>query len=141
MRPFDEKELADALPEDCPCMCAFNKHLSSVCITSEHAFGLLKGRFPSMKEMGRHKDIQDAFKAIKAMMILHNICLDWKNRPDQIWDFDPTDGGSDDKDTNADAGGEVLEGEAHIPDHETNVWLMETGRQKHNVIFNELFPM
>jgi len=70
MRPFDEKELADALPVDHP---AFNKCLSSVCITSEHAFRLLKGQFHLLKGMGRHEDIQDAFKVIEAMMIIHNI--------------------------------------------------------------------
>ncbi|KIM79609.1 hypothetical protein PILCRDRAFT_89993 [Piloderma croceum F 1598] len=140
MQPFDEKELADASPADRPHIRAFNKRLLSVHITSEHAFGLLKGLFPLLKGMGRHKDIQDAFKAIEAMMIIHNICIDRRDRPDHIWDFDPTDGLSDDKDEEPDICGEVIEGKAHVSDHETNVWLMETGRQKHDIIFNELFP-
>jgi hypothetical protein len=142
MRPFDEGEFTHAPAADHPRMRAFNKRLSSVRITSEHAFGLLKGRFPSLKEMGRHEDIQDAFKAIEAMMIIHNICIDWNDRPDCIWDFNPTDDWSDDDDDDdVDADLEVIGGEAHVPDHETNAWLKEMGRQKRNVILNELFPI
>ena len=142
MRPFDEKELADAPLAEHPRMRAFNKCLSSVRITVEHAFGLLKGRFPSLKEMGRHEDIQEAYKAIEALMIIHNICIDWKDQPDRIWDFDPTDDWSDDEDEEQDENidGEVIEGEAQVPGHETNAWLLEMGREKRNIIFNELFP-
>lgn len=133
MRPFDEVDVAKALPADRLRMWEFNKHLSGVCIASEHAFGLLKGRFPSLKEMGRHEDIQDLYKAMEAMMIIHNICMDWKDRPDYIWDFDPTDDWSDDEDEDEvqgeDVGCEVIDGEAHVPDHETNAWLMEVGRE------------
>jgi hypothetical protein len=114
---------------------------SGVRITSEHAFGLLKGRFPSLKEMGQHKNIEEAFKAIEAMMVIHNICIDWKDRPDKIWDFDPTDDWSDDEDVGGEViGGEVIDGEAHVPEHETNAWLKEMGRQKRDVLLNELFP-
>jgi hypothetical protein len=143
MRPFDEVEFSRAPLADRPRMREFNKRLSSVRITSEHAFGLLKGRFPSMKEMGRHEDIQDAFKAIEAMMIIHNICIDWNDRPDRIWDFDPTDHWSDigRGDVDADIGLEVIDGEAHVPEHETNAWLKEMGRQKRIIILNELFPI
>ena len=121
----------------------FNKRLSGIRIISEHAFGLLKGRFPAMKEMGRHEDIQEAFKAIETLMILHNICIDWKDRPDRIWDFDPVDDWSDgeEEDLNADnVGNETIEGHTQIPAHETAVWLKEMGRQKRNIIFEDLFP-
>lgn len=101
----------------------------------------MKGRFPSLKEMGQHKNIEDTFKAIEALMIIHNICTDWKDRPDKIWDFDPTDDWSDDEDGGGEViGGEVIGGEAHVAEHETNAWLKEMGRQKRDILFNELFP-
>src|ERR1700683_4784204 len=49
-------------------------------------------------------------------------------------DFNPMDRWTDDEDKEPDICGGIIEGEAHVPDHETNVW------QKHNIIFNELFP-
>ena len=58
---------------------------------SEHAFGMIKGCFLSLKEMGTHRNIQDMYKAIEAMMILHNICIDWNDSPEEIWDYDPAD--------------------------------------------------
>ena len=54
---IDEVKLAQASHSDQPHMHAFNKWLSSDHITSEHAFGLLKANFPSLKEMGKHEDI------------------------------------------------------------------------------------
>ena len=140
MRPFDEQEVSSKPPAERVHMREFNRRLSSIRIKSEHAFGLLKGCFPALKEMGRHENIQDAFKAIEALMIIHNICIDWKNRPDRMWDFDPTDDWSDDEEVDADVGGVVIVGEAHVPAHETNAWLKEKGREKRDVVFNQLFP-
>jgi hypothetical protein len=141
MQPFDEVKLAQASHADQPHMRAFNKQLSSICITSEYAFGLLKARFTSLKEMGKHEDIQDEFKEIEAMMIIHNICIDWKDRPDDIWDWDPTDDWSDEEEVDADIGLEVIGGKAHVPAHETNAWLKDMGRQKRRVVLDELFPI
>lgn len=71
--PFDEHDIAEASEIDVPHMRQFNKQLSSIRIASEHAFGHLKGCFPSLKEMGSHKDIEEMYKSIEAMMTLHNI--------------------------------------------------------------------
>jgi hypothetical protein len=65
----------------------FNNLLSHIRIASEHAFGLLKGHFLSLMEMGEHKDIQVMYKAIEAMLILHNIFIDWDDHPERIWNF------------------------------------------------------
>ena len=60
----------------------FNVLLSSVHIAPEHAYGLLKGCFLSLKGMEKHKDIQVIYKAIGAMLVLHNICIDWNDHPE-----------------------------------------------------------
>ena len=120
-------------------MRAFNQRLSSVRIMSEHAFGMLKGRFPSLKEMGPHRDIQEMYKALEVMMILHNICIDWNDKPEEIWGYDPVDHwGDDDEDGNI--GFEEIDGDAEVPEHETEQWLRETGRQKRLVLLDTLFP-
>lgn len=43
VRPFDEAEVGRAQAADRSRMRQFNKHLSSVRIISEHAYGRLKG--------------------------------------------------------------------------------------------------
>jgi hypothetical protein len=156
LRPFDETEVAGASPEDIPRMREFNILLSSIRIASEHAYGLLKGRFLSLKGMGEHKDIQTIYKAIEAMLVLHNICIDWNDHPKNIWQFDSTDiwlgwDGVDNEgeeeeeeeeeaEGNADIGIEVIDGDANIPEYETAQYLKEEGRRKRQIIFDELFP-
>lgn len=60
-------------------MRAFNLHLSSVRIVVEHSFGLFKGRFPALCGMGPHQDIQEIYKTIEALMVLHNMAIDLKD--------------------------------------------------------------
>jgi hypothetical protein len=124
---LDKTELAAALPVDRPCMQEFNVLLSSVHIASEHAYGHLKGHFLSLKGMGEHKDIQTLYKAIKAILVLHNICIDWNDHPESISQYDPTDiwlgwdgvevevdGVEDDEDV-VDVGVDIIMGEPAIP--------------------------
>lgn len=146
IRPFDERDIAEASEIDVPRMRQFNKRLSSIRIASEHAFGHLKGRFPSLKEMGSHKDIEEMYKAIEAMMTLHNICIDWGDHPEDIWDFDasdswPDDEDEDNEDLDADVGCQDIEGDIEVPIHETDAWLRIAGREKRVELLNELFPL
>ena len=53
LQPFDETEFASASPTNIPHMQEFNVLLSSVCIASEHAYGLLKGLFFVLERHGR----------------------------------------------------------------------------------------
>jgi hypothetical protein len=131
----------------------FNVLLSSVRIASEHAYGLLKGRFLSLKGMGEHKDIQTIYKAIEAMLVLHNICIDWDDHPDTIWQYNSTDiwegwdgmedrvDDEDDEDEGTEVGIDDIEGEANIPARETPQYLKDEGRRKRQIIFDELFPI
>ena len=76
------------------------------------------------------------------MMIIHNICIDWVDKPEDIWDINKTDSWSDDEEEGDDDtdGNGIIEGEAEVPLHETENWLLETGRQKRLILVNELFP-
>jgi len=94
--------------------------------------------------MGCHDDIQDMYRAIEAMMIIHNICIDWNDKPEDIWDFDAEDRWLDGEDEDEDAnvvGSEVVDGDVEVPLHETDNWLLEQGRQKGLILMNELFPV
>lgn len=121
----------------------FNVRLSSECIKVEHAFGKLKGRFLSLKEMGWHKNLQEIYKVIEALLILHNMCIDYGDIPEHILDFDP----SDNTIPVEVAAGDIHFGlvevtqEANIPQYETDQWIKEEGRCKRDLIFNDLFPI
>jgi hypothetical protein len=142
IRPFDERELAAASAADKIRMRKFNQRVSHIQIASEHTFGLLKARFPSLKEMGIHRRIQDMYKAIEPLMIIHNICIDWGDRPEDTWNIDSADSWSDSEEDDDDetVGGYIVGGEADVPPHKTENWLLEQGRQKCLILMNELFP-
>ncbi|KAG9125565.1 hypothetical protein FRC07_007085 [Ceratobasidium sp. 392] len=57
----------------------FNQKISRARIVVEWVFAQLKSCFPSLKRMGAAKDIDNIYRAIEAMMIIHNICH-------QLWD-------------------------------------------------------
>ncbi|EJF59915.1 hypothetical protein DICSQDRAFT_64153 [Dichomitus squalens LYAD-421 SS1] len=142
VRPFDEAEIGRALPEVKQRMHEFNKRLSSMRIISEHAYGRLKGRFLGLKAAGKHHDIEDLYKAIEALLILHNICMDWNDHPEDITNFDPRELPVDDEneEQDPDENPPILEGDANIPLHETDQWLKEQGYAKRNVLLEYLFP-
>jgi len=125
IRQFDEPDIATATPENQHRMRQFNKRLSSIRIVSEHAFRMLKGHFLSLKEMGKHKNIQDMYKAIEVMMILHNICIDWDDQPEQIWGYDPLDHWGDNEEDLVDdnVGSEDIDGDVQVPAYEMERWL------------------
>ena len=86
VRPFDETEVRSSDQSTQKWMRAFNKRLSGIRIEVEHAFGMLKGRFRSLKEMGPHADIQEMYKAIEVLLILHNMCIDYGDKPEDSWE-------------------------------------------------------
>jgi hypothetical protein len=122
-------------------MRAFNKRLSGVRIGVEHAFGMLKGRFQSLKEMGPHADIQEMYKAIEVLLILHNMCIEYGDKPEDIWGYDPKDDFDDEEVEDIENGdGMIFDGGEGIPAIETDAWLKRQGRAKRMIIFNDLFP-
>ena len=141
LRPFDDDEIGRADPADRTRIKQFNRALSNVRIASEHAFGMLKGQFLSLKEMGSHRDMQDVYKAIEAMMILHNICLRWGDDPTKIWDYHPEDRWQGDDDLEETIDADLFDAPAvDIPEHESYDWLKEAGRRKRWILLDTLFP-
>jgi hypothetical protein len=121
-------------------MRAFNLCLSSIQITIEHAFGLLKSRFPSLHGMGPHKDIQDMYCTIEALMVLHNMAIDFGDHPSDEWLIDEN---PDDQNDETNGNNEPLvlnvEGEVQVPVHETDNYLTEQGRIKWYELLDQLF--
>jgi hypothetical protein len=66
----------------------FNKIFSSARIWVEMTFGRLKARFPSLYCMGVVHNIQDLYRSIEALMVLHNICIDFGDRVDGQYGID-----------------------------------------------------
>ena len=86
--------------------------------------------------------------------MLHNICINWNDHPETIWQYDSTDiwagwdgaedrvdEDEDEEDEETEIGIEVIEGEVNIPERETAQYLKNEGRRKRQIIFNELFPI
>ena len=96
--------------------------------------------------MGAHRNMDEVYKVIEVLMILHNMCIEHGDHPEDIWDFDPSDGlealddddGDDDDKINLPV---YIDPQANIPAYETPRWLKEMGRQKRQLIFSELFPL
>jgi hypothetical protein len=147
MRPFSEPEIMKASLEDQERMRKFNRRLSSVRISVEHAFGVLKGRFLSLRVMGPHDDVQEIYRVIEALMILHNICIEHNDHPEDIYDYvlcfdpEPEDGADPDEEDSHNFGCEDITGEAQIPGHETDNWLKIQGYRKRKALLDELFPV
>ena len=107
-------------------MRAFNLRLSGVRIVVEHAFGLFKCRFPSLHGMGPHKEIQDIYRTIEALMVLHNMAIDFRDRPSDEWRIDKNPDDHDDE-SNGDEEPIIADvvGEASVPQYETDDYLKE----------------
>lgn len=91
-----------------------------------------------MKEMGPHADIQEMYKAIEALLILHNMCIDYGDKPDDDWEIDLDEERSVEHEEDPDA--MIIENGENIPARETNAWLKRQGCAKRMIIFNDLFP-
>ncbi|THU92289.1 hypothetical protein K435DRAFT_672379, partial [Dendrothele bispora CBS 962.96] len=137
LRPFSEPELDKATPLDRKRMRDFNYKLSSVCISVEHAFGQLKGRFPSLRCMGAHEDIHEVYRVIEALLILHNMCLYHNDSPKDILDslFD------DELFRDGEGWDSVVIGDVSAPTNETEARLKEAGYRMRMQILNEVFPV
>lgn len=104
---------------------------------------LLKERFPSLKGLGMHCDIQDTYWVIEALMTIHNMCIDFNNAPQYIPNFDTTDMFTNIKPKtleDLEIIGERVDGNSAIPAHETEAWLLDKGCEIRAVIMNELIP-
>ncbi|QRW00132.1 DDE superfamily endonuclease [Ceratobasidium sp. AG-Ba] len=78
LRPYAEDEMAN----DRARKQRFNKRLSRVRVQIECAFGRFKSRFPSLYLMGTPEDMKDLYRSVQALMVLHNLCIDFHDRVD-----------------------------------------------------------
>jgi hypothetical protein len=90
--------------------------------------------------MGLHNAVQDIYRVIEALIILHNIAIDFNDKPDERWriDEDPDDQ-EDENDGDSDPLFQDIEGPAEVPAYETDDWLKEEGRRKRQAILDQLF--
>jgi hypothetical protein len=59
----------------------FNYKISRARIVVEWVFGRLKARFPALKRLGAVRDMKNIYRAIEAMMIVHNMCHELGDAP------------------------------------------------------------
>lgn len=89
IRPFAEGDLTND-PDEVRRRRQFNFGLSSVRITIEHAFGMLKGRFPALRNMPG-SDLNVIYTTVEALMVIHNILIGLKDDPTEIDEYDGVD--------------------------------------------------
>ena len=59
LRPFNETEVNEVGGAERKRRLDFNKTLSGTRIYIKHTFGMFKGRFPSLRDFGRHCDMRE----------------------------------------------------------------------------------
>ncbi|KAG9102107.1 hypothetical protein FS749_015690 [Ceratobasidium sp. UAMH 11750] len=64
----------------------FNKKISTARVIIERTFGQLKGRFPALHRLGVVQDMMELYRAVEAMMVMHNMCFDLHDRADGFVD-------------------------------------------------------
>jgi hypothetical protein len=106
----------------------------------EHAFGLFKGQFLSLHGMGPHMDIQYVYRMIEALMVIHNMAIDFGDRPSDEWRLEenPNDQDNENNGNDEPLVSDVV-GEAQVPAYETDNFLKEQGRRKQLALLNRLF--
>ncbi|KIK91742.1 hypothetical protein PAXRUDRAFT_796329, partial [Paxillus rubicundulus Ve08.2h10] len=147
--PFTDPEVDNGgnIAEQYHC-CKFNNHLSSIHITVKHTFGLLKGCFPILKDLPLEIDIQNTYHLVHALMVMHNICIDVEDHPEDIPEIvfgdDPTFPEDTEGDEDADIsnyGAQVVDGPIDIPAWESDEWLRREGEKRPEQILNDIYPL
>ncbi|KAJ7439489.1 hypothetical protein FB451DRAFT_1415707 [Mycena latifolia] len=81
-------------------------------------------------------------KVIEALIILHNMAIEFHDKPAAVWQLDEDSRDPEDE-MEIDGGQEPLvyhvDGNAQVPAYETDNWLKEQGRRKRLELLDELF--
>lgn len=98
--------------------------------------------------MGGTLDMQEVYKAVEALMVIHNLAIDLDDHPEEIWDYDSTDESSIAGPDNEDADNWVLQEFGHaiverlsVPGRETDTWLRTKGYAMRIQLLNKLCPI
>ena len=91
LRPFDKNEVGNTDPAVRARMREFKKIISSICVRVEQAFGMLKGRFPSLKLFSTPADIRHAYRVFEALADVHNFCINNSDHSENIPRYSPWD--------------------------------------------------
>jgi hypothetical protein len=59
---------------------------------------MLKGHFPALKDMGVGQDMHTIYKVVEALLVIHNLCIDLNDHPEDILAYDPTDDTTEEND-------------------------------------------
>ena len=85
IRPFANHDLTDEEDEAAACR-HWNRELSALRVAVEHAFGMLKGRFPALRSLPGH-NLRVMWSTVEALMIVHNILTECGDNPYDIQGF------------------------------------------------------
>lgn len=85
IRPFADYDLTNDAAES-QRRKTWNRQLLSLRISIEHAFGLLKGRFPYLRQIPGW-DLEKIYKFVEALMVVHNILILQGDDPHEIEGF------------------------------------------------------
>ncbi|KAG9081602.1 hypothetical protein FRC06_005495, partial [Ceratobasidium sp. 370] len=83
-----KREVVSGTAEEKKQKLSFNSRFSKARVLVEHAFGMLKSRFPSVDYMSTAIDIQTNHRVLEALLVLHNLCIDYGDSPDDNGDSD-----------------------------------------------------
>ena len=94
----------------------------------------------SLKTMGQHGNMQEVYKAIESMIIIHNMCIDFNDHPQSIEGFTADNAGFPiEPSMNESFLQEVEEADINIPIYETDQWLKKEGYRKRMELLKYLF--
>lgn len=142
LRPFTEPEVQECEPEEKIRRRTFNRLISNKRIYVEHAFGILKGRFPSLKLFGTPCDIRDVYRAVESLMVVHNLCIDLGDSPHDFYNVEDYTGEVIDEDVHLPGYGGVMgDLPVEIPPEETDEALRVAGQQMRLHLLDLLVPM
>ncbi|CAE6534513.1 unnamed protein product [Rhizoctonia solani] len=132
LRPYSEVEIRG----DVVLKRHFNKRLSRGRNLVEMTFGRLKARFSSLYCMGVVYNMDDLYRCVEALMVLHNICIDYGDSAERLEpgllgpvDFAEFPGHRSEEEDEEGGGRE---------ENETDVQLLNAGRQLRDTYLDRL---
>jgi len=130
-RPFADHDLTND-PAEASARHHFNRELSHLHVRVEHAFGILKGRFPALRAFPGH-NIRQMWMFVESLLILHNILQEFGDDPYDIEGFNREEEEDPSPPNEAE---NVLVGGARGHNHMTENVLYQTGLVRRKELLN-----